>query len=107
MKAKDVLVFGAVGIGLYYIYKAVSGVSNAVTGGVSAATCGISSGIASLFSPGPSTMNVQGNVIFPNGAQVALSSLQVSCGGTVQYQGGVYQLSPSDSNGNYPATQIS
>lgn len=109
MKAGDLFLFGAVGIGLYYVYRAVSGVSNAATAGISAATCAVSSGIASVFSPSLSSCAnaTPGNVVFPNGAQVALKSLQVGCGGTVQYQGGVYQLGPSDNNGNWPATQIS
>lgn len=114
MKAKDLFLLGAVGIGLYYVYKAVSGVANTATGAVNAATCSLSSGIASFWNSltlNSCTMPVQGNVVFPNGSQVALSTLPVGtncCGGTyVQYQGGVYQLSASDSNGNWPATQIS
>lgn len=51
-----------------------------------------------------------GSVLFPNGAQVPLTNLQVMASGTgnafralVTYQGKTYQLQPHDANGNYPA----
>jgi hypothetical protein len=111
--AKDLLLLGVVGIGLYYVYKAVSGATNLASGAVNAATCAISSGIASCIVNWTtcSAIQLSGNAVFPNGAQVAINSLPVgsdSQGGVyVQYSGGVYQLSPSNSCGNYNATQIS
>jgi hypothetical protein len=114
VKAGDLFVLGVVGIGLYYVYKSVSGVANAASAGVTAATCGLSSGIASLWNSltlNSCTMSLQGNIVFPNGAQVAASSVPIGtdCQGNVyaQYQGGVYQLSGSNSCGNWPATQVS
>lgn len=113
MKASNLFLLGVAGIGVYYVYKAISGATNLASNAVNAATCSISSGIADFWNSltlNSCVMATQGNVVLPNGAQVALSSLPVgtNCSGTyVQYQGGVYQLSPSDSNGNWPATQVS
>jgi hypothetical protein len=120
VKAKDVLIFGAVGIGLYYLWKAVSGVSNAVSCGLKQVGCAICSATCAATTSAAnsivswttcSAISLSGNVVFPNGSQVALKSLQVGhdCSGNVyvQYQGGVYQLYGSNSCGNWPATQIS
>lgn len=113
MKASNLFVLGVVGIGLYYVYKSVSGVANAASAGINAATCGLSSGIASLWNSltlNSCTMALQGNIVLPTGAQVSASSVPIGtdCNGNVyaQVQGGVYQLSGSDANGNWPATQI-
>jgi hypothetical protein len=109
MKASDLFILGAVGIGLYYLYRTLS----AASAGVNSATCAVSSGIANVWNSLTLGCNIQlsGNVVFPNGAQVAINSLPVrsDCAGNVyvQYQGGVYQLSPSNSCGNWPAIQIS
>ena len=58
----------------------------------------------------PDYMTVQGNLVFDNGAAVPLASATVkqSPGGAVvaSYAGHYYQLSPSDANGNWPATLI-
>lgn len=115
MKTGDLFMLGVVGIGLYYVYKTVSGAANIATGAVNAATCAISSGIANSIVNWTtcSAVSLAGNVVFPNGTQVALNSLPVGhpddCSGNVyvQYGGGTYQLSPSNSCGNYAATQIS
>lgn len=111
--AKDLLLLGAVGIGLYYVYKAVSGVTGLASNAVNSATCAISSSLASCIVNWTtcSAIQLSGNAVFPNGAQVAINSLPVGSDGGgnvyVQYSGGVYQLSPSNSCGNYNATQIS
>lgn len=54
-----------------------------------------------------------GSVLFPNGALVPLTNLQVTPSGSgatfqarVAYQGRTYQLKPHDANGNYPAVAI-
>jgi hypothetical protein len=115
MKASSLFTLGLVGIGLYYVYKAVSGAANIATNAVNSATCAISGGIATGIVDWTtcSAITLAGNVVFPNGTQVALDSLPVGrgrncCGGVyVQYAGGVYQLSPSNTCGNYAATQIS
>jgi len=113
MKASNLFVLGAVGIGLYYVWKSTAGVANAVTNAASATTCAISSGIASFWNSLTLSCNmtVQGNIVLPNGTQVAASAAQIGqdCSGNVyaQYQGAVYQLSGSNSCGNWPATQVS
>lgn len=114
MKAGNILVLGAVGIGLYYLYKSVSGTFNAASSGLNAATCGIASGIANFWNSltlSTCTMGLQGNIVLPNGQQVAASAVQIGqdCAGNVyaQYGGGVYQLSSSNSCGNWNATQVS
>lgn len=113
VNGKNLFVLGLVGIGLYYAWKAVSGAANAATSAVSAATCAISGGIAGAIVDWTtcSPITVNGNVQFPNGTQVAASSLPVGhdCQGNtfVQYQGGVYQLTGSAGCGVYTTTQIS
>jgi hypothetical protein len=119
MKASDLFVVGAVGIGLYYVWKAVSGTSNLISCAlntaacaVNSASCAVSSGIANAIvgSTTCASITANGNVIFPSGAQVAVAALPVTAtcaGATVQYQGHVYQLSQSDNQGNYRAAQIS
>jgi hypothetical protein len=113
--AKDLLLVGVVGIGLYYVYKAISGAVNTATGAVNALTCGVSCGIAQAITWATtcSPISLNGNVEFPNGTQVSLNSLPVgqdSGGGVyVQYAGGVYQLNSGGSNscGNWTASQVS
>lgn len=100
---------GIAGIGLYYVLK----VTSAASAGITSATCALSSGIASFWSSLTLGCDIQlnGNVVFPGGNQVALGSLPVGqdCAGNVyvQYQGSVYQLSASNSCGNWPATKVS
>lgn len=58
----------------------------------------------------PPSMIVQGNVVLPNGSLVPLSLTDVRQNGAnvvvAEYEGHYYQLSPSDANGNWPATLI-
>ena len=113
--AKDLLLVGVVGIGLYYVWKAFSGATNLASNAVNAATCAISSGIANSvidWTTCAAITTAPGiNVQFPNGSQVALSSLPQGhdCAGNtyVQYGGSSYQLTGSNSCGSYQATQAS
>lgn len=108
MKASNLFVLGAIGIGLYYLWKT----SQAVAGGVSAGVNAVSGSIADFWtsltlSP---PMDQQGSVLIGS-QQVPLNSLPVGQDASgnvfVQYGGGVYQLGQSDSNGNYPASPVS
>lgn len=103
---------GLGGVG-YLLYKSFSGVASTVTN----ATSGVASTIANVWLslPGlelPPAMQVLGNVVLPSGTQVALNSLvgkiRQDASGNVyaNISGMIYQLSPSDSSGNYPATLI-
>jgi hypothetical protein len=111
--AKSLLLLGVVGIGLYYVYKAVSGATNLASTAVNAATCAVSSGIANSIINWTTCCAITTtpgiNVQFPNGSQVALSALPQGhdCAGNtyVQYQGSSYQLTGSNSCGSYQATQ--
>ena len=75
-------------------------------------TAPIAGGIADLWVSLTSApaMSVQGNVVLPSGQQIPLSSLAVktdTAGNVyVNINGAVYQLSPSDSEGNWPATFV-
>lgn len=103
---------GLGGIG-YLLYKSFSGVASTVT----AATSGVASSIADIWLslPGlqlPPNMQVLGSVVLPNGAVVAINTLvgkiRQDASGNVyaNVNGTIYQLSPSDLQGNYPATLI-
>ena len=106
----------ALGLGTigYLLYKSMSGVAtaaNAVTGSVSQ---GIANVWLSLPLVGlPPNMTVLGSILLPNGNTVPLSSLQSGqirndANGNVlaNVSGQIYQLSPSNPQGNYPATLI-
>lgn len=106
----------AIGLGgvAYVFYKSVSGVTTAVN----TATGSVASGIANIWLSLPlvglpAQMTVLGNVQLPNGSLVPLSSLQSGqirndASGNVyaNVSGTIYQLSPSNSQGNFPATLI-
>jgi hypothetical protein len=116
MNSATLIKYGVIGVGLYALYKWLA--PSCKTSGpsvLSTALCNISSGIANSIvnwttccaittSPG---INVQ----FPNGSQVALSSLPQGhdCAGNtyVQYGGASYQLTGSNSCGSYQATAAS
>ena len=113
MNAGTVIKWGVIGVGLYALYKWLAPGPN--TGGcflskaVGNVAQGISDTIINWTTCSPISLN--GNVVLPNGSQVALNNLPVGqdCAGNVyvQYQGSSYQLSPSNSCGNYQATQVS
>lgn len=57
----------------------------------------------------PPAMVVQGNLAFADGSTVPLSTVDVRQNGDMvvaSYAGHYYQLSPSDANGNWPATLL-
>jgi hypothetical protein len=115
MNSGTLIKYGVIGVGLYALYKWLAPSCKPSGPSVlSTALCNISSGIANginaLTGCSPIALT-GGNVEFPNGAQVAIGALPAntdSAGNTtVQYQGGVYQLTGSSGCGTYTATQIS
>lgn len=108
---------GIGGVG-YLLYKSFSGVASAASAGAAAATNAASSGIASIwlslpYLGLPAEMTVSGSVQLPDGSLVPLSSLQsgkirqdASNNVYANVSGTIYQLSPSNGQGNYPATLI-
>lgn len=117
MATSDVIKWGAIGVGLYALYRWIEPggtnpvsclfkkVGQAVCSGETALACSIVKWTTCAC------MTLNGNVEFPNGSQVSMNSLPMGhdCAGNVfvQYSGGVYQLSGSNSCGNWQATQIS
>jgi hypothetical protein len=107
---------GLAGVG-YVVYRLWSGVSKVGTGVTNAIAQGVANAWLSLPIVGlPAAMTVLGNVKLPDGTSVALSSLQngqIRQDNTVNppnvyanVSGTIYQLSPSDAQGNYPAALI-
>jgi hypothetical protein len=109
---------GLGGVG-YLLYKSFSGAAAAVGAGATVATNAVSSGVADLWLSLPLVglppqVTVLGSIQLPNGGLVPLSSLQPSQirngpDGTsvlANVSGNIYQLSPSNTQGNYPATLI-
>ncbi len=106
MKADTLLNVAVLGIVGFVIVEAIKGLK----GGTDQTSDTIAKWWLALF-PNPPAMQVLGNVIFPDGTYVALQNLQPpksDANGAVfvTYQGHYYQLSPSDDNGNWPATQV-
>lgn len=104
MNAKDTVnlaILAAVGFGLYKLLNKLPQV-----------TAPLSAGIANLWVSltGQPPMIVLGSVVFPDGNTAALSSLEVRADASgsafVKYAGHVYQLQPSDANGNWPAVLV-
>jgi hypothetical protein len=106
---------GAGGVA-YILYKSLGAVGAAASTAVSTVSSGIANAWLSLPLVGlPPTMNVLGNVLLPNGTLVPLNSLQ---GGDIRndtsnppnvlanIQGTIYQLSPSNAQGNFPAALV-
>jgi hypothetical protein len=60
--------------------------------------------------PNPPPMNVLGNVVMPDGSLVPLQGLEVRTDANqnvfVKVGSSVYQLAPSDANGNWPAVAV-
>jgi hypothetical protein len=116
VSAKDWLLYGALAVGAYLLYKAFTGVvapiAQGVSSGVSAATSGIANLWVSLTASAP--MNVLGSVQFPNGSTVAIATLPIKTdnnGNVYTNSNGVtYQLQPwvMDASGNpvWPAVAV-
>jgi hypothetical protein len=121
IKPDTLLILGVAVGGLYLAYQLVKGARAAAGAVVDAGAAvyhgaqtvldPVSSGIALLLGPGPSTMGVLGNVIFPDGYGAPLSSyklLQDTQGGVyVKDRGSTWRLGQSDPDGDWPATYVS
>jgi hypothetical protein len=116
IKTNDLILYGALAIAAYLIYRAVSGVVAPIAAGVSSGVSAATSGIANLWvslTAAPA-MGVLGTVQFPDGSQAALASLPIkqdASGGIYTNRGGItYQLQPwvLDATGNsvYPAVAV-
>lgn len=108
-----VWVLGLGGVG-YLLYKSLPPVAAAA----SAATNAVSTGIANIWLSLPyfglgSNIQVLGSVILPDGTVVPLNTLaqgkirqDQNSNVYANVNGNIYQLSPSNSDGNYPATLV-
>lgn len=104
MKTEDILKL-AVFAGIAYLLYQTLGK------GITALGTATGSAIANfyLWATLPPNMIVNGNVVMPDGSLVALAATDVRQNGNTvvaEYLGHYYQLSPSDANGNWPATLI-
>jgi hypothetical protein len=120
MKAETALNLAIVGAVAYVVYQVVQGfktplkklscAASQFCEAVSAGICQAESALANLIWKPGAQMGLNGNIVLPDGSQVGIQNLAVSqdCSGNVyvQYLGGTYQLSPSNSCGNWPATRV-
>lgn len=101
---------GAAAYALYMLLQQVGKIGSGVAGTVGQATNAATSAIANAWVSMTSTSmgGVPGNVLFPDGNVVALAMTPVktdAAGNVYVMEGGaMYQLGPSDTNGNWPAT---
>lgn len=122
--SENMLLIAALGVGAYVVYKIFqqlqgleAGVGKAATvvyQGAQIVTAPVSSALAAAWSAMTlqPAMNVTGNVLFPDGSYTPLSQLALKQDtfGNVYVApppaGVLFQLQPSDINGDYPASQI-
>lgn len=110
MNTSDLIKIGAVGLGVYFLYTFLS---KKIPDAAKKATAPLSQAIAnfwvSLTASPP--MPVLGDVILPDGTDIGpLSQFSVGkdSSGNVYIQSGadVYQVQPSNAQGNWPATLV-
>jgi len=111
MKVSDWVGIGVVGVGGYVLYKLLSKVpqvtapiSNAIASAWVAATNALN---------GSFTMQLLGNLVLPDGtlvpiAQLPSGAMRSTAGGDLQvlYNGHIWQMQPSDANGNFPVSVV-
>ena|ERR1051325_672230 len=113
MKTTDLLQIGLLGAVAYLLYKGF----NFAKDTANQATDAVAQKIVDWFGllPAPSTMyrDLLGNILFPGNIRVPLSQfsgqVKTDSDGNVfvRYAGFVWQLSPSNANGDWPATRVS
>jgi hypothetical protein len=108
MSTEDIIKLGLLGAIAYFVYSYFSSPNNPLTG-----TNSVASGAANLWLtlfPLPPTMSVQGNLVLAAGSLVPISQVQIKTDSVdnvyALWSGHVYQLQPSDANGNWPATLV-
>lgn len=108
MDTQDWVKLGLFGVAAYLIYQLMTTASTAVTGATNAVSTSIADAWVSWTSE--PAMSVSGNMVLPDGSLIPLAaaSIKQSPSGLVyaQYGGAYYELSPSDANGNWPATPV-
>jgi len=102
MDTKEIVLLGAAGAGLYVLFKGMKQFQKG--------TDYVAEGIAKLYLKMTLAPPVQvlGNVLFPNGTKVPLSQLEIRTDSAhdvfTRFQGNIYQLQPSNAQGDWPAT---
>lgn len=103
MSVKDTGQLLLLGIGAYLLYK--------FYGTAQKIADPLTSAIANFYAWAtlPPSMVVQGNLVFADGSTVPLANVDVRQQGSLviaNYAGHFYQLAPSDTSGNWPATLV-
>jgi hypothetical protein len=109
---KDILLYGSIAVGAYFLWQMFSGAKSAITGAAGTITAPIANLWVRLTTGAP--LNVLGVVQFPDGTQLDVNMLPIktdSQGNVYTYAGGItYQLRPwvMDASGNaiYPAVAV-
>ena len=110
--AKDMLLYGAIAVGVYFLWQMFSGAKSLITGAAGTIAAPIANLWVRLTAGAP--MNVLGVVQFPDGTQINVQTLPIKTdaqGNVYTYVGGItYQLQPwvLDASGNavYPAVAV-
>ena len=120
-QTQDYVLLGVIGLALYVLYNVVSGVKATAAGvgaaykGAQALAAPVANALAQAWlSMSPSynsSMAVSGNVLWPDGTTTPVSQLSIKQDtlGNVYVsdgQGVLFQLQPSNAQGNWPAVQI-
>jgi hypothetical protein len=111
MKVSDWVGIGVVGVGGYLLYKLLSKVPQAtapVTSAIANAWVAATNALNGSF-----TMQLLGNLVFPDGSSVPIAqlpsgSMRSDASGNLQvlYNGHIWQMQPSDANGNFPVSVV-
>ena len=108
MNAKDALTLAVVGGLGFFLYRMLSQLPKIASDATDSASTAIANLWVTLTQQPP--MTVLGSVVFPDSNTVAISSLPIRSDGAgnvyTQYNGHVYQLQPSNAQGNWPAIQV-
>jgi hypothetical protein len=113
VEAKNLFLLGAVAVGVYFVWKGVNKIPQALSTATDAFAASIAHLWTSVWDPA-GVGGTLGNVLFPDGSYVPTAQLPMKSGNDpngnwglfTQYQGHIYQLQPSDINGDFPASQV-
>lgn len=113
MQTKDVLQVGLLGAVAYLLYKGFDFAKDTAEKAIDKTSTSIANFWLKLF-PLPPAIELLGNVVFPGNIFVPLQQL-AKTGAVkqdddarvfVKYAGYIWQLSPSNAAGNWPATRV-